>query len=402
MKSAPLAPNENLRLDALSRYEILDTFAEQEYDDLTHIAAQICGTPIALVSLVDSSRQWFKSRVGLNAEETPREIAFCSHAILEDGVFVVENALDDERFHDNPLVTGAPDIRFYAGTPLVTHDDFSLGTLCVIDTQPRELSDAQLIALQALGRQVVSQLELRLKTKNLQSANDIREKLIAMISHDLRSSFNAMIGFSRALRTRAVKMSTGDTINAASRIENASMRAHELLVSILEWSKEQLGESEKSIEVFSIYSTAHEVKALLSDIFAEKKLELAIECDIDLSLRGNKTLFFSTIMNLVSNSAKFSSEGDTVNLNVSREDKGISVVIADTGSGMDPKLAEEIFKGNEIHTSVGTGGERGTGVGTLLVKDYVHSVSGELDVKTEPGAGCTIKIFIPVNEINGQ
>jgi PAS domain S-box-containing protein len=149
------------RLAALRRYEILDSASEAAFDDLAFVAAQLCATPIALISLVDDQRQWFKSRIGLKVEETPQEIAFCAHTLETQDVFEVPDAVDDARFRDNPLVTGPPRIRFYAGAPLITPDGFNLGTLCVIDRVPRRLTGAQRDALLRLGRQVVSLLELR-------------------------------------------------------------------------------------------------------------------------------------------------------------------------------------------------------------------------------------------------
>jgi GAF domain-containing protein len=160
-KPAPTPTPEAARVAALQRYAILDTEPEQAFDDLALLASYVCKTPIALISLIDENRQWFKSRVGLSILETPREVAFCSTAIQQSDVLVVPDTLEDVRFRDNPLVVAEPKIRFYAGAPLVTEEGHALGTLCVIDRTPRELLPDQKDALQALSRLVLAQLELR-------------------------------------------------------------------------------------------------------------------------------------------------------------------------------------------------------------------------------------------------
>ena len=156
-----MSTNDAARVDALQKYAILDSEPEQAFDDLTLLASYVCKTPIALISLVDEDRQWFKAKVGISATETSRDIAFCSTAILQGDVFVVPDALQDERFRTNPLVVSEPNIRFYAGAPLINEDGYALGTLCVIDRTPRNLAADQEAALKALSRLVLMQMEFR-------------------------------------------------------------------------------------------------------------------------------------------------------------------------------------------------------------------------------------------------
>jgi len=175
--SYPIPRNEAERLNALRGYKILDTHPEDRFDDLTRLAALICRTPIALVSLVDEDRQWFKSKIGLAASETPREDAFCAHAIVTQDLLVVPDATRDPRFASNSLVLGEPHIRLYAGAPLTAPDGHNLGALCVIDRRPRRLSREQLEALRILSRQVVAEVTLGKNVHDLKTALNERDEL---------------------------------------------------------------------------------------------------------------------------------------------------------------------------------------------------------------------------------
>ncbi len=159
---------ESRRLEALHAYNILDTPEEEQYNNLVSLASYICGTPISLITLITQNRQWFKAKVGISGTETLRSDSFCQYAIESDDVLEIPDTLEDIRFYNNPYVTGAPNIRFYAGAPLVTNAGYRLGTLCVIDDQPRELTEAQKMALATLSEQVVAHLELRQKKEELE------------------------------------------------------------------------------------------------------------------------------------------------------------------------------------------------------------------------------------------
>ena len=197
----PIPADEKRRLHVLWQYDVLDTVPEEVFDDLTELAAHICEAPIALITLVDEKRQWFKSKVGLTVTETSRDVSFCGHAIAQSELFIVADATQDERFADNPLVTSEPGIRFYAGAPLITPDGHALGTLCVIDKVPRELRPDQKNALRVLARHVMTQLELRRRSRELMNVH----KQSAKMQSKLEQARADLAKVRRGLRSQKVR-----------------------------------------------------------------------------------------------------------------------------------------------------------------------------------------------------
>ncbi len=214
MMLAPIPVNETERLKELCSYKLLDSAAEREFDDITELAAQICQVPISLISLIDESRQWFKSAVGLQETETARDISFCGHAILEPTLLEVRDASTDPRFQDNPLVTQAPHIRFYAGAPIISPQGYALGTLCVIDKQPRELSNAQRNALMQLAKQVVSQMELKRTARRLEIQNTFQQSILnSTDSLVIATNPSGLITHFNAAAERLLGYQAGEVIN---------------------------------------------------------------------------------------------------------------------------------------------------------------------------------------------
>ncbi|MEM6449330.1 MAG: EAL domain-containing protein [Cyanobacteria bacterium P01_D01_bin.105] len=198
--------HETLRLSKLQDYDILDTPAEAAYDDIAELAAHICEAPTALVSLIDANRQWFKARIGLDATESPRNVAFCAHTIGQDGVLIVEDTHHSVRFKDNPLVTGEPHIRFYAGAPLVTPDGYALGSLCVIDYVPRKINLHQRQALQILSRQVIAQMELARQREQLKRMNAGLERRVSERTARLTAALQKLLVTQNKLQRREVAL----------------------------------------------------------------------------------------------------------------------------------------------------------------------------------------------------
>lgn len=230
----PQSKSESERLSNLKSYDILDTPPEEAFDDIVELASEICEVPISLISLIDDHRQWFKAKIGLGVSETEREIAFCNHAIKQENLFEIEDTLNDDRFKQNPLVTGSPFIRSYAGFPLTTEDGFNLGTLCVIDNKPHKLNEKQKKALEVLSKRVVNELELRRKVQELKEVNEFKDKLLSIIGHDLRSPLNSIHSIIQLIDNNTLNE---EQVKPLRKILSSEVQSSlNLLDNILNWS----------------------------------------------------------------------------------------------------------------------------------------------------------------------
>ncbi len=443
MQTPPLPHNEVERLQALERYRILDTEAETAFDDLTRLAAYICGTPIALVSLVDEHRQWFKSKVGLDANETPRDLAFCAHAICQpDQPLVVPNALEDERFATNPLVTADPDIRFYAGTPLVTPDGHAIGTLCAIDRVPRDLNPEQLDALRALGRQVISQLELRQQLQTLQQTQaqlvhsekmSALGQLVGGLAHEINNpvtfingNLNYLDGYTQdllalikayqahypnppeALKTLAedsdLQFLQTDLQKLLQSTRNGSDRIQEIVRSLRNFSR--LDEAGlKTVDIHAgLDSTLvildHRLKAVDDHKHPISVTKHYGELPL---LTGYPGQLNQVFMNLLSNAvdALESHPSASKTITISTEivnEEWVAIRIADDGIGIPPEIHQRIFDPFFTTKSIG----QGNGLGLFVSHQIIAKQhGGQLSCHSEVGKGTEFVIELPLHAKRG-
>ena len=395
MQSAPLHPREKERLSTLLNYEILDTEEETAFDELTELASDICGTDIALVSFIDSDRQWFKSKKGLAASETSREIAFCSHAILQKDIFEIPNAKEDPRFNDNPLVSGEPNIRFYAGAPLCVDDEMPLGTLCVIDSKPKELSDSQRKALSILAKQVVSQLKVRIQYRRLERITYERDKIFALIAHDLRSPFSGILWFSKHLRDKASETQPAKISSMSETIYEASTRVYSLLDQLLKWSQIQLGADDCNRESQLLMPVIQDNIELYWYSLELKHIRLQIDVPRDLIATFDLTLTGAIIRNLTSNAIKFTPEGGMIKISTKLEKKQVLVIVSNTGTPFPADKKDSLFCLPTL-SEPGTQGEIGHGVGLCFCGEFASRQGGKIWLDDSYEHGTSIVFSLPI------
>ena len=386
------------RLNALEEYNILDTLPEAEFDDITRIASQVCGTSISLITLVDQNRQWYKSRYGFDLSEAPRKGSFCEAAIHHPSeIFVVPDAAVDNRFRNSTLVAGRPHIAFYAGVPLVNPQGFALGTLCVLDTKPKTLTDEQLQTLQSLGRQVVSLMELKrnviqlnYKQKELESAYADLEKFSYIASHDLKSPLNNIISLADLLHDLYKDVLDGEGNEYLSYITDSAYQLTHLVDGILEYSKssKMLTDSKQTIVVSDF------IEDVMTLIHVPKKITVNYKKDIR-TITISVTALKQILLNLVNNAIKYH-DGKQGTIDIRFEEKKGKYIfeIADDGPGIAPEDQEKIFDLFErLKNTIRQ--KEGNGIGLSTVKRLVEKLGGDIRLESVLGKGSKFTITIP-------
>lgn len=397
MKVAPLPSNEELRLEVLRRYEILDSAPEEAFERITSLAKRLFDVPIVLISLIESDRQWFKSCIGLDTRTTTREVSFCAHAILSDEVMIVPDATADDRFADNPDVLGGPGIRFYAGAPLRTDAGVALGTLCVIDRKPRPpLTPAEQATLTDLARIVVDEMELRLALRRsvereaelkrakaaAEQASLARAQFLSRMSHEFRTPLNAILGFVQLLEGEDL---TQDQKEDLRHMHAAADQLLHLLTEALDLSRLEGGRVRM---VIADTSLARVVAAAARGAGAE---DAVVQVDPSLRVLADARQLEKVLTELLDNALRHGGRDAALRVEADLRGETVEVRVSDDGAGMAADRVEPSFLPFERGDHAGGG----LGLGLSLARRTVQAMGGTVRGESEPGSGTTITLTLP-------
>ncbi|MBW4359205.1 sensor histidine kinase [Flavobacterium taihuense] len=396
---APKIPdNETIRIKALKSFSILDTFSEKEFDEITLLASIICETPMSLISLIDGDRQWFKSKVGIDLEETSREISFCGHAILNEGqLFTVENSRLDERFYDNPLVLGLPNVVFYAGAPLVTSEGLSLGTLCVLDNKPKILTATQQKAMEVLSNKIISLFELKKANLLLEKINIELETQRAELemfanvaAHDMRSPLKNITALTEVLMDDYNSLLDDDGKELVKMLNMSSITLKDLVDGILHHSKTGTILQKKE-DVFDLKSFIQDTIQLI-DGRGNYSFTTSFE---NQTIAVNKVALQQIFINLISNSVKYNDKEQVeIEIGFTESEFEYQFYVSDNGMGIAKEYQERIFKIFEILGVEDRFGKKGNGIGLSTVKKLIEGLGGAISVDSEIDKGTKVSFSV--------
>jgi len=388
-----LSSYEEDRVAALHSYQILDTDEEKDFDALAALASAICQIPIALITFIDKKRQWFKAHHGTEFTENVRDLSFCTHAIASsDEITIIPDPLADERFSNNPLVTGPTKISFYAGVPLINEDGFALGTLCVLHNEPHTLSETQTEALKTLARQVVDKIELRRKVLSLQLANQellnsniVIQKFAAMAAHDIKNPLSSILLTSQALKIRHEKMQDEGCI----RLVDLNIASTKNLLGMVEQMLEYSKKPELLIARKEEFVLNDVLKKIITMLTVPDNIKIILPAETNL-LKVSLIAFEQIMLNLLSNAVRYNNkEQGLIRITFGEDKEYYHLEVADNGMGIAEQYHEKIFANSFTLKITDRYNAKGTGIGLSTVRDLVNALKGHIYVRSAPGEGAT-------------
>jgi len=393
MNEVRIEKNEAQRLAALESYDIFETGNEKEYDDLTSLASAICNVPISLITFINAERQWFKSHHGTDLTENRRDLSFCTHAIAStDDIMIVPDASLDERFYNNPVVTGPTNIIFYAGVPLINEDGFALGTMCVFDHKPHQLKDSQVNGLKILAKQVIDKLELKRKIKTLEIANQdllnsnvLIQKFASMAAHDIKNPLSNILLSAEVLKTRHEKQNYDGCLKLIDLNISSTKGLLNLVDEMLNYSKSPSSLLAKK-QIFNLTSLIKKISGMLI-IPPNTTLILPSETQI---VNFSMIAFDQIILNLLSNAIRYNDKPrGIIQVRFKEDEQYYRLEVEDNGRGIPAEYLHRIFETNFTHGNADRNNEKGTGIGLSTVRDLITALKGSIRVESVPGEGST-------------
>lgn len=392
------------RIESLKSYQILDTAAEEDLDELTALAAALCKAPIALITLVDEDRQWFKSKCGLDIDQTERSVSFCQYTIKGHEIFEIPDALKDDRFSSNPLVLGEPYIRFYCGAPLINEAGYVLGSLCIIDRKPKKLTAHQKKTLALFAKQVVTHFELtkqkallerqklELEERVLERTSDLNEinqelnTFIYKASHDLRGPLATILGLAQLGGQATEDAEANPLFQNITQVGNKLDNTLKNLLVIVEMKEQPL-----KIETISLKEITE--KILLAEILKKERIDLMVNLLDGHKFSTDPRLLINIIYNILENSIIYKQSYNPlhIKINISEIENWVQISIADNGEGIKDKVHNYIFD----MFYKGSGKSKGSGLGLYIVKKAVQKLKGNIKFFSEENKGALFIIYLP-------
>lgn len=401
MSNFPYPHNEAQRLNILAGYDLMDSGYDRDFDAIAEIASTICDIPISLITFIDEKRQYFKSHLGTDFTENARERSFCTHAIASsEEIMVVKDARLDERFANNPMVTGPTKLVFYAGVPLINEDGFALGTICVLDQKSHHLTDPQLQALKSLAKQVVDKIELKRKVTRLEHKNDelakaniLIQKFASMAAHDIKNPLSSILLTSQLLSKSAL---TNKDERAVKLLEMniASSKALLLLVDdMLEYSRspELLFARKQKVTVSELFERIRKLSVIPENFQVEFSSNLV-------EIHFPSIAVEQILLNLLSNAIRYNNKATgIVNIEIAEDALHYILKVEDNGKGIAAEYHEKIFNANFTLQDKDRSGTPSNGIGLSTVKNLVDSLKGNIKLNSLIDKGCTFILNLPKN-----